>query len=296
MEVTSQETKNYINSLTGLQKSKAIKEIFMSNDTIPIPENVYGVIYKITDLNNNKIYIGSTKNYLERVSNYVANFLNTDKIPNRDIDKVIYNDDILNFRIEKIGYGQNDIDLRTKEVELIEELDALDPRYGYNTTINRVFYEDSFTESTREKMSKAHIGLKASANTRRKKSKMCVAISIVKGELYLCDSMKLFGEVIVDRTKDIVKNAARSQRELLGFYIFYFDISDLNRQVELLFEYGNSNSCKSDFKILSDYIKNRDWKQLGNLFNIAILRYIDDEPYYELIKVEKNISDDFIIA
>ena len=153
-------------------------------------------------------------------------------------------------------------------------------------------------------MSRSHEGLTQSADTKRKKSKMCVAINIESKILYLCDSMKLLGEMIINKSKDIIKNTAKTQQKISGFYIFYFDLIDMSAQITAFNKRyedysgrgGYIRGRENEYKLLSELIYNRKWNELGFLFDIKILRYIDKEPYYEIIDVRKNEEGNFIIT
>ena len=140
-KILSKDQENYINSLNGLQKAKTIKEIFMSEDKLEVPNDVYGVVYKITNLNNDKVYIGSTKNYNERVSNYIASTLNVGIPAQRTVEKILRGEGILNFRIKKIGFAYNDNDLRELEIKEIRGHKALESNYGYNSSAIFIRYQ-----------------------------------------------------------------------------------------------------------------------------------------------------------
>jgi len=90
----------------------------------------YGIIYKITNLINNKIYIGQTVQEGGFDSRYHGNILNTHNIHlKRSILK--YGNE--NFEIEKefdVGYSQTELD--NKEIYWINTYNTLDNRYGYN--------------------------------------------------------------------------------------------------------------------------------------------------------------------
>jgi hypothetical protein len=153
-------------------------------------------------------------------------------------------------------------------------------------------------------MSKSHKGLTQTADTKRKKSKMCIAINIETKILYICDSMKLIGEVVINKSKDIIKNTAKSQQKISVFYIFYFDLNDINAQINAFNERykdysgrgGYKRGRENEYNLLSTMICNRDWNQLLNLFNAKILRYIDEEPFYEIKEIQKDENDNFLIT
>ena len=181
-------------------------------------------IYKITNLINGKVYIGQSVNFRKRVSDYEN--LSKKKVSNRPISKAIryYGSD--NFTIEILERCGPDDDINEREKFYIKKYDASNPEKGYNVNEgNRTKY----TSISRELKSKAHTGLKESADVKRKKSNYIIAIK--DNMIIIADSGKLFGDYI-GKSKDMIKNALREPSTINGYYLYYED--DLKRHEILI--------------------------------------------------------------
>ena len=132
--------------------------------------NRYGIIYKITNKVNGKVYIGQTINKngfqgrynyygvgIERVYNYHIN----NKKKNR-----YYNEHLLSS-IEKYGFSNFEVDeefyvayskeeLNRKEFELINRYNAIDREYGYNNKEGGG--NKKLSKEAKKKISKSRIG------------------------------------------------------------------------------------------------------------------------------------------
>lgn len=89
----------------------------------------YGIIYKIQNKINNKIYIGqTTKSFDERYSNNLYKYTH-----NKDLKKEILEYGIENFDINKEYYvAKTKEELDNKEDELIKRFKSNNKEYGYN--------------------------------------------------------------------------------------------------------------------------------------------------------------------
>lgn len=91
----------------------------------------YGIIYKITNNINNKVYIGQTvKTFEMRYANDIAKWTH-----NRHLKNSINKYGIENFKIEKefdIAYSKEE--LEKKEQYYIKLYNSCNPDYGYNKT------------------------------------------------------------------------------------------------------------------------------------------------------------------
>jgi hypothetical protein len=153
-----------------------------------------GIIYKITNLINNKIYIGLTKKKIEeRFSQHKRNNKSL-------ISKAIKKYKKTNFIIEELYFSFSREDLEEKEIYFIKYFNSMSPN-GYNLTSGEE-KEKIYTKEVLIKLSKA------------KKGKKCIAQSIkmlgrkqsleVRNKKALNRGMKSFF-VIKKLTKEIVK-------------------------------------------------------------------------------------------
>jgi group I intron endonuclease len=92
---------------------------------------MYGVIYKITNLINQKIYIGYTTRSLERRFNC---HIVDSKNPKYPIQRAIKKYGKANFAIEVIDFADSFEELCQKEILWIGRLDSMNPKVGYNLT------------------------------------------------------------------------------------------------------------------------------------------------------------------
>lgn len=102
--------------------------------------NLKGVVYKITNLVNNKVYIGlTTRTFNERYNSFGVGiervFYSThNEHLRRAIEK--YGKD--NFIIEIVFHTYDYLELAKKEMELISKHNACNPKFGYNKS-ERIF-------------------------------------------------------------------------------------------------------------------------------------------------------------
>jgi len=131
------------------------------NLILPYPKrntnSLSGIIYKITNLVNNKIYIGqTTRPFKDRINDYKNGYGNpylNNSILKYGFDK---------FKFEIIDHVYNIIELNEKEIEWIKLYNSTSKDVGYNIEsggLNAI--PDS---NTRDKMSKSHQGIIQSKN------------------------------------------------------------------------------------------------------------------------------------
>lgn len=92
---------------------------------------VYGIIYKITNKINGKIYIGQTINSIEYRFSQHSRSVNRNVKVHSVITKAIKKHGAENFSIEKIDEAFTKIELDEKEIRYINELNSIVPN-GYN--------------------------------------------------------------------------------------------------------------------------------------------------------------------
>lgn len=122
-------TSNFINANIGkILNNKNKKCTSTTNE-----HKIYGIIYKIRNKINNKIYIGQTKHsFKERYKNNLRKNTHNIELKN-DIEKY----GIDNFEIDEffdIAYSKEELD--KLEQLYIKSYNLLDSRYGYNKTLD----------------------------------------------------------------------------------------------------------------------------------------------------------------
>lgn len=115
--------------------------------------NINGVIYKIENLLNGKVYIGQTVNYDIRKRNHY-NLLIKGNHYNEHLQRTWDTYGESNFRISALVLDvKSDDELNLLEIKYIKDYNAYNSKFGYNKTFGGVGVRH--TEETREKVSKA---------------------------------------------------------------------------------------------------------------------------------------------
>lgn len=116
------------------------------------------VIYKITNLINNKIYIGQTIEYDERVRHHKQTaFRKNSKERNRPLYKAIRKYGIENFKFEIIDNANSIEELNKKEIYYIKIYDScVDSGKGYN--LDKGGKNGRKSEETKRKIGEAQVG------------------------------------------------------------------------------------------------------------------------------------------
>ena len=142
-------------------------------------------IYKITNLINNKIYIGQSKDTDKRWKQhqYLANSVKKHQYIHRAMAK----DGISNFNLEILDIGLNQWHADCLEINYINQYDSRNPDKGYNFSIGGYVTERSeetrkkisaalqgrivvHSNQTKSKISKSHIGMLATPEQKIKQS------------------------------------------------------------------------------------------------------------------------------
>lgn len=113
-----------------------------------------GVIYKITNLINGKIYIGRTIN---KYTTYIKNKLHSIKHnPNKHLAYAVEKYGISNFSVKVIDVARTVKDLDALEIEHIKKEMSTDPNIGYNISLGGTggpnFKGHKHTEASKIKM------------------------------------------------------------------------------------------------------------------------------------------------
>lgn len=122
-------------------------------------------IYSITNLTNNKIYIGQTVNYKRRISDHKS-ALRNNRHPNQHLQNAWNKDKENNFTFSLLEECSIET-LDEKEQYYIKKYNSIDPDKGYNKesggSLNKCMSEES-----RKKLSEAIMGHPVSAETIKK--------------------------------------------------------------------------------------------------------------------------------
>lgn len=203
----------------SLETGKYLRDKFVDTTVIPFAEDgdAYGTVYCIEHRDTLKRYIGSTINFDRRITEYIRVYKNYDSYSTeslRPIDIALHSDGIENFRIYPLRICNSDLNLAYWELYYIRELDTLLPN-GYN---------DSFNTTARAIGHRKYpLGIRPSAANRKSRSRPIIAINPKAKILYLSDSGKLFGRVILGVDRAIISHAATKGMKTHGYYIFYAD-------------------------------------------------------------------------
>lgn len=223
-------------------------------------------IYKITNLKNNKVYIGQSKHLRHRISDYVN--IHTKSNMNHPIAEAIKKDGTDNFKFEILHICEND-KLSAMEEFYIKKFKATDDKYGYN----QIMHTTGVKDSTRNNMRKSHTGLKESAETKRKKSNIIFIFSPDHKQLIISDSGKLFGDYI-GKSKDMIKNGLREPSRILGYYLYYADLAKREFIYEKMLQKRSVRNLQflTDVSILNNLMK-EGVETIYRSFNVYKLSY-----------------------
>ncbi len=155
--------KRYITFL-GKEKKNLQKEVqYMvkpyptKDEFLNLISNRRFIIYKITNVINNKVYIGqTTQMFKERIKRYVAG-----KIHNTHLNNSYIKYGQESFKIEIIEDCEDLHNLNEREIHWIEFYNATNPEFGYN--IESGGNNKLLSDETKQELSNAHKGRKQSA-------------------------------------------------------------------------------------------------------------------------------------
>lgn len=175
----------------------------------------YGVIYKLTNKLNGKIYIGKTRNFSRRMNEYKTRKVQDNPRYNYGIMREINSVGFDNFIAEIIDCAFSASKLAELEKYYILKFDSNNPEIGYNSRSGDL--TEPLNNKTRELMSKSHVGITETPSTKRKKSKPIIAFK--DNKCYIAESGKLFADYI-GSTKDMVSHAISKCMKIRGYYVF----------------------------------------------------------------------------
>lgn len=162
-------------------------------------KEVYGVIYKITNQINNKIYIGQTVNWDERYRHHrqEAYRKNTENAK-RPIYRAIRKHGLKNFKFEIIDIADDKAELDNLEIYYIDKFNSLIDHNGYN--LEKGGANGRKSEYTKRKISEAQkgeknhmYGIKGKDNPTSKRT-MNVTKNIIYDSITEC-ALKEYGDI-----------------------------------------------------------------------------------------------------
>ena len=222
----------------------------------------------IKNIKDGKIYIGQTVDYFRRMNEY----------KNRKASKSKSSKYGIMEAIEKYGFNSFEYSI-IKECKK-EELDYYEMYYidkyksyikskGYNSFHLDKNNKKRVSKSTKNKMRKAHVGLKETVTTKRKKSNVIYAIN--NHDFIICDSAKLFGDHI-GKSKDYIKSCLRNPTFTKGYYFYYADRSKREEIKNVVLKKKNKDFYKSYLELL-EYLDNSSVETIERDYNIIYIKY-----------------------
>ena len=123
------------------------------------------IVYQVTNLKNNKIYIGSTTRGLKLTKCFHKSASIKDSHRNKDGDsrpiyKAIKKYGFYNFMYNTMAEFESKKDAYEFKEVCVVEFNAMNPKYGYNCTTGSLNKGYKFNQETRGKMSESMKGKK----------------------------------------------------------------------------------------------------------------------------------------
>lgn len=227
-------------------------------------------IYKITNMINNKVYIGKTNNIKNRIKNYINIFCKGEI--NNKIDKAINKYGITNFNISILEIAYTNYSADVKEKYYIDL---------YNSTIEGYNVNNGGGHSN---LKKSHTSVKQTLYSKMAKSKLICAINPEMNEFIFSTGLKLFGDYI-GRSKDNIKSAAKRETKIDGYFIYYLNNIDYNNQISNALSKYNKNSIYSDCTL-----QYGDFLIYGNILKMYLNNFKNDLIYPKFIMQSSNIK------
>lgn len=165
-------------------------------------------IYKITNLINNKVYIGQTSTSMkQRMSEHLRHNL----LP---IDRALNKYGIENFEVEVIDEANSKEELNQKEIYYIKKYNCIRPN-GYNLTIG----------------GKATTGYRNTDEAKRKMSNTALENGLNKSEAYKGEGNPFFGKHHTEESKKMMSEKRKGMKHLTDEQVKKLRASHSTRQV-----------------------------------------------------------------
>ena len=262
-----------LNSSYDVYKFLKLDNFIDKNPDINFGNKELIYIYKITDLTNNKIYIGKSKDIYRRAKEYIIQSKG-EHGKRRPIWYALVEKGIENFIMEPIDYCYGKEISSVKEIYYIQSLDTMNPEKGYNVSLQSVNTPDKINRQTSRPIY---------AKERMKKSKICGGINFDSKEIICSIGLATIGKLI-NRSKDEVKSAMKRSSMLENAYIFYLDNETFQKQIEF-----------ADNRIT--IFKNKGYEDNDNCIHRYILFKEAARKIYKFLikdKIEKEYTVKFI--
>lgn len=243
---------------------------------------VYGIIYKITNLMNGKIYIGQTihgfnRRYKNNLEVYTKNSHLKSSIKKYGID---------NFDVNKIiDFAFSSLELDIKEKIWIKYYKSYDDNLGYNKTTGGKTY--SFVNKSRLKMSKSH--KKRWKNDEYRKNLIAKLRAITSSESYRANMSKALKNSQAHREACDSEEFKEKQRKLK--LELWQDEEYKKKVLKGVNESWDENRKELASDIMKERYKNEDYRD--NIRQKFIERW--NNPY-EAERLKNNMKKRFLMV
>ena len=282
-------------SFITLNERKRLVKKFIAFDYTDIinDPNIFGVVYKITNLINDKVYIVKTSRYRYRMMEHIRGALD-ESYDNRSCHRLyqaMREDGIENFVSEIIYIAYNENDLLDMEIRFIVIFQSLLDEYGYNMSVDRLKYSKHHKSS--KKRSISHTNKKHNKKSLKKNSDPIYAVNLIERKFIICDGCTMFGRYFFNgKDKAIFSHCIRDNTVYHNWYLLSADKYKIMSQLDKLDE--KINSCKTNqlkeklnnFKILYEIIANNDLETIEREFDYYSLEYNNDSD--DIILINKS--------
>lgn len=239
-------------------------------------------IYKIINLEDDRVHIGKTSNMERRALEYVNEYLKGET--SREICKAFQEIEFQYFIMMSLEITFTGRSAEFKEHYYIDLYDSIEN--GFNTTVC----------SAPTKAKRVRPGVPQTLYSKMIKSKLVACINTETKCIVFSTGLKLFGDYI-HRSKDEVKSAARRQTRLGGYFIYYMNSTDFEKQVmdsesriAKNGRYGDNKLQYHDFikysRYLCDYLRKSENPQK---FEVKFITQSNDPCGYKFDSIEKFI-------
>jgi len=205
----------------------------MIYNKIELKESIkhYGVVYKLTNTLNGKIYIGQSTNIIGRLRDYMKSNPEQNKRQRYAMMIEVYTVGITNFELSLLDIGNDQIDLWEKEKYWISTLNSTDPDIGYNKKTGGK--GGLLNIDSRIKMSLGSMGFKHTEAEKLKRSKEIITYK--GGYFNIFTSAKVLGDEL-GLDKAIVTHCIRLARPIQDMYVYYSNASDRQSVIDKITE------------------------------------------------------------